>query len=422
MKTKTKILLFCFITILCYLKANGQWNLVQNYGSSYSFSSIFFSSDSIGYITDGMGGNLFKSTDGGDTWAIIYTFPGLGGGNPKFIVFLNDTVGYIMNYGNVNKTTDGGQTWTATPLCNCFHWQLFFPSNSVGYAITNTGSIFDIYKTTNNGGTWSPLNIPGTMRPRSLYFTNDSTGYIVNYDTTAYKTIDGGTTWNLINTSINDEFIYIHFINDSIGYINGNKELWKTTDQGNNWNIIDSSVFSGYVYKTQFLNDSLGYAIGSDTWPDTNRSNIILKTYNGGLNWIELQTDEKNKIMSDIYIINDTIGFVIGGGKYDGSQWGVILKTMNGGVLGFNEINLKLKLLTVYPNPFTNLTVIEFENKKKEKHTLTLYNITGQLVQQIDNIITRKIEIERKNLTAGFYFFKLQNSNEIVGTGKLIIE
>ena len=75
-----------------------------------------------------------------------------------------------------------------------------------------------------------------------------------------------------------------------------------------------------------------------------------------------------------------------------------------------------------YPNPFTNSTIIEFKNSKKEKHTFTLYKTTGQLVRKIDNISTGKIIIDRRNLTNGLYFFQLRNEREIVGYGKLIIE
>ncbi len=91
-------------------------------------------------------------------------------------------------------------------------------------------------------------------------------------------------------------------------------------------------------------------------------------------------------------------------------------------IFGKNKININSYDISLYPNPFSNSIIIEFENNKKEKHTFTLYNATGQLVRKIDNITTGKIIIDRKNLKNGLYFFQLRNDNEIVGYGKLIIE
>jgi len=88
---------------------------------------------------------------------------------------------------------------------------------------------------------------------------------------------------------------------------------------------------------------------------------------------------------------------------------------------GINKSN-NIGNINVYPNPFSAYTFIEFENYKKEKHTLTIYNSMGQLVRQIDNINVGKVKIEKKNLTSGLYFFQLRNDVEIVGTGKIIIE
>lgn len=91
------------------------------------------------------------------------------------------------------------------------------------------------------------------------------------------------------------------------------------------------------------------------------------------------------------------------------------LVTANYLVSPFNKTN-------IYPNPFSNFAILEFENSKQEKHTLTLYNSLGQLVRQIDNINEEQVKIEKKNLTSGLYFFQLRNEVETVGTGKIIIE
>jgi len=85
-------------------------------------------------------------------------------------------------------------------------------------------------------------------------------------------------------------------------------------------------------------------------------------------------------------------------------------------------INYPENQIKIYPNPFNNSTLIEFENRKNQKYTLTLYNSIGQIVKQIDNITTGQIRIERDNLSNGLYFFQLRTDSEIIGNRKFIIE
>jgi len=90
-------------------------------------------------------------------------------------------------------------------------------------------------------------------------------------------------------------------------------------------------------------------------------------------------------------------------------------------VVGMNEIHNFISWI-LYPNPFNNSATLIFKNSKNESHTLTLYDIHGRLVQTINDITTNRVEIERKNLTNGLYFFQLRTDREVLSTGKLIIE
>jgi hypothetical protein len=88
--------------------------------------------------------------------------------------------------------------------------------------------------------------------------------------------------------------------------------------------------------------------------------------------------------------------------------------------LGINTINENY--YRVYPNPFYEQTIIEFNNKRNEKYSLTLWNSFGQIMQTIENITTDKIKVERNNLTSGLYFFRLHNDKNFDIIGKLIVE
>jgi hypothetical protein len=76
----------------------------------------------------------------------------------------------------------------------------------------------------------------------------------------------------------------------------------------------------------------------------------------------------------------------------------------------------------LYPNPASQSATLEFNNPTKQNCTLTLYDSYGKLVQTISGITADKVEIERKNLSNGLYYFQLYSDKEIIASGKLTIE
>lgn len=89
--------------------------------------------------------------------------------------------------------------------------------------------------------------------------------------------------------------------------------------------------------------------------------------------------------------------------------------------LGLKDYN-DLQGVKIFPNPFNQFKIIEYENQNGEHHNLTLFDIHGQQIRAINNIRTNKIRIEKDNLSSGIYFFQLQNKWKTIAKGKLIIE
>lgn len=89
---------------------------------------------------------------------------------------------------------------------------------------------------------------------------------------------------------------------------------------------------------------------------------------------------------------------------------------------GISESGITGETFSVYPNPTDKTATLEFDNLKNENCTLTLYDTDGRLVQTIIDITTNKVEIERKKLSSGLYFFQLQTDRQLIANGKLVIE
>ena len=85
--------------------------------------------------------------------------------------------------------------------------------------------------------------------------------------------------------------------------------------------------------------------------------------------------------------------------------------------------NTKSETLSAYPNPLTLSSTIDISKLKKEGEVIfELFDISGKLVDKVENINSDIITIERKNLNSGTYFFNVSNSKKVLGTGKIIIE
>ncbi len=189
------------------------------------------------------GAGVYKSTDGGQTWA-QYTGPnGAFAGNciSRIVVdpvnsnnvFLGTTFGIDANGFGVYKSTDGGQTWAyvfapdaSAQQSSCTDLAINPSNPQIVYAAI--GDLFGgydynnlngIWKTTDGGTTWTLLsNFPNastnsnvgrialTLAPSSpstLYANDCSAAYFSNAFGTllgTYKSTDAGATWTKLTT------------------------------------------------------------------------------------------------------------------------------------------------------------------------------------------------------------------------------
>jgi len=76
--------------------------------------------------------------------------------------------------------------------------------------------------------------------------------------------------------------------------------------------------------------------------------------------------------------------------------------------------------LKVYPNPFTDLATIQFENPANKPYQFTIRDISGKLVRSSQLVTGSEFELHRGDLMAGYYFVELRGDN--IYRGKVVIE
>ncbi len=87
-----------------------------------------------------------------------------------------------------------------------------------------------------------------------------------------------------------------------------------------------------------------------------------------------------------------------------------------------NNLTNSVSHIKVYPNPFSENATIIINNNKYEQQDLFIFNSIGQLVFTVNNINTDQLIIERTNFKVGLYYVQLRTTNQIVMSGKFLVE
>jgi len=70
----------------------------------------------------------------------------------------------------------------------------------------------------------------------------------------------------------------------------------------------------------------------------------------------------------------------------------------------------------------TTSTKLTSYNPQHKKHSLSIYNIEGRLLQKQTNITTSEVTIHRNNLSPGCYFYELKSEDGATAKGKLFVQ
>ncbi len=194
---------------------------------------------------------------------------------------------------------------------------VYFVNQSIGY-ISGNGIIL---KTLNGGSNW--LVISTAISGSSIYFNNIYTGYIC--EGTIFKTTDGGISWIDQNQT---SLISVHFADINTGYAVGlNSKIIKTTNGGATWELQFVNMYGNKFNSVDFINSNTGFIVGGKmTAP---YSGVIYKTINGGNSWYEVSPSTEDIDFRSIVFPTANTGYLVGGYEFGSS--GVIYKSTNAG-------------------------------------------------------------------------------------------
>jgi len=153
-------------------------------------------------VDDGNG--LYRSVDGGDTWAKI----ALGTGSARTYTFApsNHQIRYAsfgtwVATGGFYRTTNGGTTWTEMAsgiITRTVTAVSIHPTDpNVVLAATSRDGL---YRSTNGGGSWTKVSAAESTFYSVMFAPSDPTIAYAGGYTWVYRSADGGATWSNADT------------------------------------------------------------------------------------------------------------------------------------------------------------------------------------------------------------------------------
>ncbi len=180
-------------------------------------------------------------------------------------------------------------------------------------------------------------SLPNSHQYNVIKFSGNQKGWIMGNECIIEKTADLGDTWTETQCDVLVDIKNFQFLNDSIGYAVGFNymnqaspgKVLKTIDRGNRWDSIFTT--SGSIQSVKFKDSQTGFMVGSEG---------IFNTHDGGSNWDIIWTFSEAGFqygeLFSIAFLNDSIGFASGIKREDidfsnSPLQGFILKTIDSG-------------------------------------------------------------------------------------------
>jgi photosystem II stability/assembly factor-like uncharacterized protein len=239
---------------------------------------------------------VFKSTDGGSTWAAVNTGLTEKHVNALAIDPVTPTTVYVgTGRGGVFKSTDGGGSWTAInagwaadqelPLRFAFALAIDRSNSGTVYVGTSDG----VLKSTNGGKNWVPVGLPFEQVSALVVDPdNPATIYAATATGAISKSSNGGKTWtgdkSGLPTSIGS--FALDRSTPRILYVGTNGcGVYKRSDTQTNWTASSSGINAASV---------LALALDPSN-PATLYAGVLgglFKSTNGGISWTPVKLPE----------------------------------------------------------------------------------------------------------------------------------
>lgn len=316
-----KKLLLIGVFIFSFFSINAQdWQQLSGPYGGYILSIAMHPQNQNILYAGTRGGDLYKSTTGGNQWFKVYSFGSniwaltIDSSNPVNVYAGTES-------GGLFQSTDSGTNWnnispTSKPITSI----LIDPKNSsVIYAGVNGDGIF---KSTNKGSTWSLVTV-GLSDDQIYSLAVDPTDSKLLYagsNNRLYKSQSSGLTWSSLYSPYNKITAVVIDPNNTsnlfVGTMNG---IYRSIDKGSTWNAMNNGLSNTKVH-TLVMSPSNSSILFAGT------EGGLFKSITGGASWTTNFTPSGKTTINSIGVNFSNANTVYAGCDGDG-----IFQTTNNG-------------------------------------------------------------------------------------------
>ena len=192
---------------------------------------------------------LFKSGDGGLSWKNL-----LRDVNVHCVAIDPETASVQVGTANgILASTDGGASWSSRLAAHAIETLVFGPQHTTYAADFDYPNPSTLYKSADDGTTWTAVALPFPMLPGSLVIdpTRPSTLYAgispAEFATTFFhvtKSLDGGVTWSTLDVLTHGALV-MDPQNPATLYVGDDGGVSKSLDSGSTWSYLSSPDLTG---------------------------------------------------------------------------------------------------------------------------------------------------------------------------------
>jgi photosystem II stability/assembly factor-like uncharacterized protein len=359
------------------------WQTLPNAPSSIRIDGLHFIDARTGWVATGSG-EIWRTNDGGDTWANQFTDEALYFRCIAFADAQHGFAGTLSSSHTLYKTSNGGATWslvtnvpTPRPNALCGIWA---PSPSVIYGVGSYAGPARLIKSVDGGATWTSKDLaPQATTMIDAYFTSETEGFIVGglgtfssaTKAVVLHTSDGGATWQQrwLGPRTGEWCWKISFPSPDTGYVslernNPPMHFLRTVDGGATWTEM---VFPDYNEQgIGFATPKVGWMGGAD--------NPTFGTTDGGVTWTPTPWGE---YIDRFQFLVPTLGYASGVTVYRYSEQTV-------GVPPGGPPPAKPTIATL-PNPFVAHTTIRYTLPESRDVVLFIADPAGRVVRRLED-------------------------------------
>ncbi len=275
---------------------NGQTWLASSNANNLFITSLVFNDP---YIYAGAASlGLYRSSDNGVTWSQV-----VANVNVEEMCVSGNKL-FVSEYGYTYTTTDHGVTWNLVgELEGAAVFSYHCDSSNI-----YVGSRNKIYRSTNNGVTFSEINIPFNFSIVNIYSITalGSTLFAATSYDGVYKSTNNGNTWFAANLGMGPKDVRAVILTDASNLIAGTHYvgMYRSTDFGVSWNKSQTGFPAGTSILSLLESESSIYAGTRDG---------VFRTDDNGDSWAKMGGTNDTTMYSDVWAMCEHNGVLYAG-------------------------------------------------------------------------------------------------------------